>query len=178
MNYTEPLSRQIYVFLQGLGFGVLLAVYYEAVVSVRRLISSRSGAVIFQDIFFSVTASVLSFFFMVIFNSGEVRLNIISAQLLGGLAFHFTLGKKLSAPFDVCGRAIRRLLKQIFSPAVKLMRFLRRKGHRIAERAGQAMKRQKNKKLSGDRRPAAESKRKKFENISKILLKKRKKSVY
>lgn len=109
MSYTEPLINQIYRFSLALGFGVLMAVVYEILSLVRVFFHGRKVTFI-CDIIFSVIFTVLSFFFMIVYNEGEARFNLVAAQLIGLVSFHLTFGKYLLAPFSsVCEKLRNKL---------------------------------------------------------------------
>ena len=99
MSYSEPLINQVYRFFLAVGFGVLMGVFYEAVNLLKTLpFLGRKTSLAF-DFIFSVIYTVLSFFFMLVYNEGESRANLVLAQLAGVYVFHITFGKKLTAPF-------------------------------------------------------------------------------
>ncbi len=116
MNYAEPLSNQVLVFIRSVGFGVLLGLIYELFSAVRILLGDKKRAYILCDISFSLTATVLSFFYMVLYNSGRVRLNLLAAQLIGAIAFHIAAGRYLVKPFNYLMEKTRQLLLFLFYP--------------------------------------------------------------
>lgn len=148
MRYSGPLSDQIVVFIRCIGLGVLLGLLYEAFSVLRCLLSDKTRAYVICDIAFSLIATVISFFFMILYNDGRVRLNLVVAQLLGGVAFHFSLGRYITQPISVAATKIRHILSVALRPMKKC--FVRKKISR------------------GDSA-------KKIKNIVKIPLKKRKK---
>lgn len=93
MNYSEPLIKQIIVFFRAIGCGIIIGIVYEAVTALRILFGEKTRVYYFFDILFSLLASVISFFFMVLYNSGQVRLNVILAEVFGAVAFHLSLGR-------------------------------------------------------------------------------------
>lgn len=99
MSYSEPLINQIYRFVLSVGFGVIMSVFYEVVSCVFLIISNSKKSVFIRDILFSVVFTVMSFFFMLVYNEGEIRVNLIFGQLLGLAVFHITFGKILQLPF-------------------------------------------------------------------------------
>ena len=99
MSYTEPLINQIYRFLLSLGFGVLMSLFYEILSCLFLIVSNGKKSVFARDIIFSVVFTVLSFFFMLVYNEGVVRFNLIFGHLSGLAVFHLTFGKMIQAPF-------------------------------------------------------------------------------
>lgn len=99
MNYSEPLINQIYRFVLSLGFGVIMSVFYELISCIFLMISNGKKSIFIRDVLFSVIFTVMSFFFMLVYNEGEIRFNLIFGQLLGLTAFHITFGKMVQMPF-------------------------------------------------------------------------------
>ncbi len=112
MSYSEPLANQIYRFVLALGFGVILGVIYELLVLIRTLISEKRWAVITQDITFAILSAFLSFLFMLVYNEGIVRLNLIFASFLSLFAFHRVCSGKIIYPFRVFIRKIKGRLRK------------------------------------------------------------------
>ncbi len=167
MNYSEPLISQIVIFCRAVGCGIILGALYDAVSLIRMLFGERKGVYVFFDTVYFLSASLVSFFFMVLYNSGQVRLNLMLAELFGGTAFHFSLGKYILGRCYVHLSRIRKILSFAARPFIKatvifkdfcVKLFRTRVKHPSAE---------KNK----------EKNRKNFSNIGKILLKNKNKSV-
>lgn len=93
MIYSEPLFNQISRFVSSIGFGFILCIVYLAVTFLRLCISDKKWAVITGDLLFGITGTVLSFFFMVIHNNGQVRLNLVVGQALGGVVLYAGFGR-------------------------------------------------------------------------------------
>lgn len=93
MNYFEPLSNQLLVFIRAVGFGVMLGIFYDFFELVKALLPKKTFITVICDVIFSLAGTLSSFFFMIVCNSGIVRFNLIIAQLLGGVAFHMTAGR-------------------------------------------------------------------------------------
>lgn len=99
MSYSEPLINQIYRFVLSVGFGVIMSGFYEIISCIFLVFSDCKKSVFIRDVFFSVVFTVLSFFFMLVYNEGEIRVNLIFGQLLGLAVFHITFGKAIQVPF-------------------------------------------------------------------------------
>lgn len=93
MRYTVPLSDQVLMFISSVGPGVIIGILYDVITSFFGRLSKKRGVIIAGDLLFGLSATLISFFYMVIYNSGIVRLNIIIAQIIGAVAFHITMGK-------------------------------------------------------------------------------------
>ena len=120
MNYSEPLYQQIFVFFKAIGSGIIIGLFYDVAETIQKIISDKRNVVIAKDLLFSFFASVFSFFFMVLYNNGKARLNLLIAQFLGAFVFHVCLGKYLSKPIYKIGLCFKRLLFVLLSPFVKI----------------------------------------------------------
>lgn len=116
MIYTEPLFNQISRFAVSVGFGFIICILYFAVFFVRKAISDKKGAVIVQDIAFGIIATILSFFYMVIYNNGEVRINLLIGEITGAVVFYFAVGKYTLVYFEKTAILIRKIISDILLP--------------------------------------------------------------
>lgn len=121
MRYAEPLSNQVLMFISSIGPGVLIGFIYDAVFSLFHTQGNKKAVVIAADICFSIIATLISFFYMVLYNSGTVRVNIVIAQLIGAVTFHYTMGRYISRAAAVAGSIIRKISAVIFTP-LRLLR--------------------------------------------------------
>lgn len=168
MTYSEPLVSQLNYFLLSLGFGFFIDLWYVIVMLIRMCISEKKCAVIIGDIFFSVTASIASFFFMVHYNNGQVRLNVIMGQVISAIVLHVILGSKILSILIKPASLVRRTVAFIMIP-IKTYFFIIPMGvEKIKKHRREKMK--KNNKLNN-------KKAKKFNIIAKIHLKNKNKSV-
>lgn len=165
MSYSQPLSSQVVIFIYSVGFGVLLGLVYEVFTVLRMLLSDKKWAYVLCDAAFSLIGSILSFFFMVLFNNGIVRLNLVLAQLVGGLCFHFSVGKYLIKPLLFISEKLRKLIYLLLFP----VRFIFK---RTGKLVGKLRQKQQNKSTETEK---MKKEKKKIKNIIKIPLKKFKK---
>lgn len=121
MNYSEPLISQVTVFFRSVGAGIILGIIYDALSFVRIVFGERKSVYVTADIIFSLIASVFSFFFMVLYNTGQVRFNLMLGELAGGLAFHFGMGKYFLNTAEKYILKIRKVLMLIMSPFRKIL---------------------------------------------------------
>ncbi len=167
MNYSEPLINQVTVFFKAVGCGVILGILYDVISFIRMIFGERKSVYVFFDTTFFLVSAVISFFFMVLYNSGQVRFNLMLAELFGGMAFHFSFGryivKNLSAHIGRVRKIISFLTRPLFNVAKKIWGFLK---SRMSKFSGGLFK-EKNIPVFS----------KKLCNIRKILLKNKNKSV-
>lgn len=116
MTYSEPLFNQISRFVTSIGFGFMVCALYFAVFFIRKIISDKRCAVIIQDILFGVIATVMSFFYMIIYNNGEVRMNLLIGEATGGLVIYYTIGRYILAVMTNAAHYINKVLVTAFLP--------------------------------------------------------------
>ena len=83
MTYSEPLINQVRVFLLSIGVGVPLCFLYILMQSIVAFLGERKWVIYTSDIIFSAVSAFISFFFMVFYNNGRVRLHLIIGEALG-----------------------------------------------------------------------------------------------
>ena len=162
MRYTQPLSDQVLMFVSSIGPGVVIGFIYDVIFSFFRTFGSSRWITIAADLLFSVSATLLSFFYMVIYNDGTVRLNIIIAQLIGAVTFHYALGRYMSKPIELFAVLLTKLFSKVFYPIVYILK----------KSAGYATKMLNNIKIKAAYKEKTEKDKKKTINILKIHLKK------
>lgn len=98
MSYTEPLINQIYRFMLSVGFGIIMGLLYEVLTFIFTSLFYSKRSALLRDVIFSIVFTIMSFFFMLVYNEGEIRLNIIFGQISGVVIFHLTFGKYVLFP--------------------------------------------------------------------------------
>ena len=88
-------SQQATVLLLSLLFGMGLGAFFDVFRMVRLFVRCSAVTVFFQDLFCFLTSALASFLFVFEVNDGTVRLFILAAFLMGGLAFRLTVGQLL-----------------------------------------------------------------------------------
>ena len=116
MTYTEPLLNQVLMFIRSIGPGVIIGILYDVIFTFFRTISTKRYVIIAADLTFSIIATLISFFYMVIYNSGTVRLNIIVAEVIGAVAIHITTGKYVAKLVGFIGKTLGKITGFVFYP--------------------------------------------------------------
>ena len=124
MTYSEPLINQISSLLTSVGFGFVMCLLYMSVRLLFRLISSNTRSVMAGDAVFSVLASFVSFFFMIISNNGQVRLNLILGQVFGGAVMYLTFGRYAMKYLFKLSDLLRRVILNLLYPVRVYIRAL------------------------------------------------------
>lgn len=124
MSYSEPLVNQLRVFFLSVGVGVPLCLLYIFLQALVSFFKSKKWAIFTGDAVFCILATFVSFFFMVIFNSGRVRLHLILGEALGFFAFYLSVGKLLLRLSQKAGEAGGKAVSFVLSPFVRVGRAL------------------------------------------------------
>lgn len=131
MNYSEPLINQVVVFFRSVGAGIILGIIYSVINIIRAVFGERKSVYVFFDLAFFIIASFISFFFMVLYNSGQVRFNLMLGEAAGALSFYYSLGIYIVRTAKKYTDAVKKSVAVIISPVVKLLKksggFLRNK---------------------------------------------------
>ncbi len=131
MSYSQPLINQPRILLLSIGVGILLGVFYTILQGTFRLLGERKLSYYLADGIFVAVFTLVSFFFMVLYNEGRVRLHLILGEGAGFAVFYFCAGKYLyeiiKRLMQLLRRAVCAFLKPyafIFNSFVKGMREL------------------------------------------------------
>lgn len=116
MTYTEPLFNQVSRFATSVGFGFIICILYFVLFFIRKVISDKKSAVIIQDVVFGITGTIMSFFYMVIYNNGEVRFNLLIGEVTGAAVLYLTAGKYIKSFLGKTAVLIRRIIGNILLP--------------------------------------------------------------
>ncbi len=175
MSYSEPLINQPRVLLLSVGVGALLCIFYVLIQGVMRLSGEGRLSYFIADGLFCAVFALVSFFFMVLYNNGRVRLHLILGEAAGFFILYFSAGKYFYALVVGIVNFLRRIAVVLTKPAVRLFLLVAKKirifGNVI--KAGIAS-RIKKYRPEGD---SFKKKKKKFDLFDKIHLKNPNKSV-
>jgi spore cortex biosynthesis protein YabQ len=108
------LSGQSYVFLLSCGFGVILGALYDLFRIFRLAIPCNKFIVFLQDIIYWVICTALTFAFMLVTSSGQIRGFIIFGELLGAFVYYFTIGMLVMKSSKFIIRVAKKILRFIF----------------------------------------------------------------
>ena len=116
MNYSEPLINQVVVFFRSVGAGIILGIIYSVINIIRAVFGERKSVYVFFDLAFFIIASFISFFFMVLYNSGQVRFNLMLGEAAGALSFYYSLGIYIVRTAEKYTDAVKKSVTVIISP--------------------------------------------------------------
>ena len=125
------LGRTVFEQTQTVLYAVLLGAILCAVYDVFRIIRIAFGgktvAVFIEDILFSIIALVLTFIFVVAFNNGELRFFVLIGELIGFIAYYFTVGKLTILFSKTLISTLKKTMRFILKPLVKIFRSILKK---------------------------------------------------
>lgn len=118
MVYIQGIAEQTQIFLYSLGFGFLLGILYDVFRTLRLIISRSKGFVFFADLMYFALCSFLTFCFIMVVDSGRVRLYVALGEILGWFIYYFSFG---SIAIRV-SNAVTGFFRRLFSGVFKLVR--------------------------------------------------------
>ena len=86
MRYGEPNRIQAEILFCALGVGFILGVMYAGWMLLRVCIRHSATAVAVEDVVYCIAAAIITFLFLMDYNSGAVRFYLLSAECLSFLA--------------------------------------------------------------------------------------------
>ena len=108
------LTGQSTVFLLSCCFGVILGALYDLFRIFRLAIPCNKFIIFIQDIIFWVICTALTFAFMLITSSGQIRGFIIFGELLGAVIYYCTIGILVMKSSKFIIRIVKIVIKFIF----------------------------------------------------------------
>lgn len=171
MSYSEPLVNQIRVFFLSIGVGVVVCLLYIAVQGFFRFFGKSSRVYYFADGVFCVLFAFVSFFFMVLYNNGRVRLHLVLGEAAGFFVFYLAVGRFMLEMLFKAAETARRVTDLVLLPVRSVGR------HFVA---GLKELRPKSSDKSAQESPGGDREQKKTKKIKfldKIHLKNKNKSV-
>lgn len=136
MEYIISLSTQTRGFLISIGFGALVGAWYD-LIRIIRLTFTKSGraALMVSDIFFVLSAALMTFLFLLTVTDGEIRLYILFGELIGFVIYYFSFGviavRFTQKTVNKIKKAVKRIFGFVFAPFIKIFRFFGRKTDKL-----------------------------------------------
>ena len=104
------------MFLYSFGFGFLLGIFYDILRTFRMLISRSKVFVFIVDLIYFASCAVLTFAFVLVMDSGRIRLYTAAGELLGWLVYYFSFGSIAVKVSSFLCRKIKRVFALFFKP--------------------------------------------------------------
>lgn len=125
------ISEQALEFLAACLLGAGIGVLYDVFRILRIAFKHGRIITIAEDLLFWILSAVITFFFLLLFSEGQVRVYILLGELLGFTVYYFSLGCLVMRFSEWIIHLIKRLLKLLYklliSPFVKLFSFIFRR---------------------------------------------------
>lgn len=109
------------------GVGALLCIFYIIIQGFFRILGEGRLSYYLADGVFCVIFALVSFFFMVLYNNGRVRLHLVLGEAAGFFAFYFSVGKYLYSLTVNIVNSARRITFLLLKPLVIMFSLLKEK---------------------------------------------------
>ena len=105
--------NEIWLVAYSIGFGICVGIVYDLFRVSRLVFHLNSVFVFIEDLFFCLLVAVSYFVFCFIFNSGQIRLYVTAAAVLGWFLYYITVGRAVYYIIRKCGKGIKKLIFKI-----------------------------------------------------------------
>lgn len=92
MEYIQGLTTQAEIFLYSVGFGFLLGILYGVFKLVRMLNPNSKGFIFFMDLVYFAVFTFLTFCFILVTDSGRIRIYVSFGIIFGWMVCYFSFG--------------------------------------------------------------------------------------
>lgn len=119
-------TKQLFDFLLAMLVGGLLGAVYDLFRISRLTFGGGRVGIFFQDLVFFLFCTIVTFLFLVVDNSGEIRAFLLVGELLGALLYFFTLGKLVlrtaERTVEPAKKAVHKAARAVREPSVRAAR--------------------------------------------------------
>ena len=124
------LTQQFSVFFGAIVLGACFGVLYDLFRIIRMVFFKSFTAVFIEDVLFWIVVTIVTIFYTILFNNGELRLSLIITGTIGFLVYYFTLGRLVFKIF----LTLFNVLKKIFSKMHKKLQKICKKMNKNAKK--------------------------------------------
>ncbi len=135
MVYIQGLAEQTRIFLFALGFGFLLGILYDVFRTIRLIISDSRIFVLIMDLLYFSVCAFLTFCFLLVMDSGKIRLYVALGEMLGWLIYYFSFGVIAMKLTNAAVSFFRRMISALFKPLKRIFGRIIRKMGKISEKS-------------------------------------------
>jgi len=107
-------SGQMLVFLAACLAGAILGSLYDVFRIIRIAIPCGRIAVFIQDIIYLIICTLLTYLFLIMENSGEIRVFIIEGEIIGAIIYYFTIGAVVIKAARLIIIVVKRFLNALY----------------------------------------------------------------
>lgn len=119
---NEMLKMQLIIFGSSCVLGVTLGFIYDLFRIVRMIINPRNMGIFIQDVIYFILSGLITFIFVLCFNSGESRFYILAGEGIGWIIYHITIGDFI---YRISGKVVTIFKKKFFEIAGNLKTLLK-----------------------------------------------------
>ncbi len=135
MVYIQGLAEQTRIFLYALGFGFLLGILYDVFRTIRLIISDSRIFVLIMDLLYFSVCAFLTFCFLLVMDSGKIRLYVALGEILGWLIYYFSFGAIAMKATNAAVSLFRRMISALFKPLKRIFSRIIRKMEKFSEKS-------------------------------------------
>lgn len=117
---------QLWRLLYACGLGFWLGLYYELFRTLRLLLPPTARSCFFQDVFFCLTAALITFFCFLSIADGAMYPYLFLGELAGFFSFYYTLGRAFHKALAMVLRLLISALLAIHRRISRLLRMIYR----------------------------------------------------
>lgn len=84
--------EQIFTLMYAGILGVVLGFAYDIFRILRMIVNSKNISIFIQDVLYFIISGIITFWFVLYFNSGDSRFYILVGEAIGWILYHLTIG--------------------------------------------------------------------------------------
>lgn len=84
--------EQLFTLIYAGILGIILGFAYDIFRILRMIMNSKNISIFIQDILYFVLSGIITFWFVLNFNSGDSRFYILAGEAIGWILYHLTIG--------------------------------------------------------------------------------------
>lgn len=86
-------TSQIIIFLFSMLLGAFLSLVFDGFRISNAVLKVNLKRIFFEDVIYFILSAIITFTYILVVNSGEIRVYIIFGEVLGWIIYRFTIGK-------------------------------------------------------------------------------------
>ena len=86
-------TSQITIFLFSMLLGAFLSLFFDGFRIMNAVLKVNLKRIFFEDVIYFVLSAIITFTYILVMNSGEIRVYIVLGEAIGWLIYRVTIGK-------------------------------------------------------------------------------------
>lgn len=119
------ITKQLQYFAESILIGFLLCFIFDIFKILRLSIKHYYALIFLEDIMFFIISAVITYSFMVNVSFGQIRVFIITGELIGFILYRFLISKLVISTFlfiiNISKAIVKFIFKKFFAPIGKIM---------------------------------------------------------